>query len=792
MPVSRRSALKLAIVCAMTLGHSVIAASVTDHGAIANDGKDDSAAIRSVIAAGGLVYFPGGGEYQIDSQVILPSGTRLEGWGVTLKAVKVIQGGVLLIAPGAKDISLYGLKIEAPGSHTILKSVGGLSNLSIRYCEFAGSLPNTNFLISIDAEADQVAQDIVVEDSLFRATRSCVELRDNINIATITRCKVSDWRTYGVLIRGGRDETGPDLVTVAYNVFNNPAPGSSGAARQAVVSYSDPTNKAITITNLRVLYNTFHGPGEPWNPTDENSRGTGDQFSINWARNVQAIGTISNGGGENGVAYSNCENFVVSDHIITGNDGQGLQVSAQGAPCRRGLITSNICGNNGVRQDGQGDVMSQLYIQNGEDITVHGNYLYDTHKPRRAKNGLNVATSRRIDLGTNTIRFADPVGAVPVYVVRSTLREFPVSTPSQLVAAIRDAKPHDGIVLTGEYRLTEPLTIAVDRVALFGEGKATILSTANPIFNVRADSVWLSEFDIVGTGKGTPENRQVGMYSDIGRNGFMDAVNISKTTCCVKLDRLNGSNGKPVERGADSWQIQGGEYRPIGTKAGEGYGVHIAATKNHKLADCRFPGSPGNGRHAWYGSVGVSNCIGDGLIISGYSSSSIAFWSSPGQPPCVNNTIRNCQISNQKVGEDGTGGIEVSGNCAGYTIEGNDIHDVLAHGIIINTQGLTELSDHTIQKNEIRRIGKDGIRLQGTVLIRAVENLIEQVSLAQPGQRACVHIQAWYQSAKKVAARDITISGNDLNDAGAREKVTINPTLPKPTNVVLDGKQLAL
>lgn len=361
-------------------------------------------------------------------------------------------------------------------------------------------------------------------------------------------------------------------------------------------------------------------------------------------------------------------------------------------------------------------------------------------------------------------------------------RETTVSTANALLAAIRGAKPRDRIVImAGQYRLTETLRITADHVAIVGGG-AEIISTASRIIEVRGDDCSITELKIIGTGRGTPEKRQTGVYSDWGRAGALTDLHISQVTECVKLDRLRRNT-----RGADNWRMNGGEYRPIGMDDGTGYAVICGPVLKVTITGGSAFGVLGKDlRHGVYLSGGASDCTVDGFEVTNPNHAGIAVYSKEGQQPCRNNVIRNCKITGQARGANESAAIEVDGNCVSHTIENNEITDIQPNGILVNTLGLTDTSRHTIARNRIQRVGLDGIRLLGAVDVGVLNNTINTVSLTEPGQRACICIVSWYQG-QPIAASKIRVAGNTWNKGPGREEVTINQTPPLPTDVQIEA-----
>lgn len=773
---------------------------VAEFGAIPNDDQDDSAAIQGAIDAElGEVTFPPG-VLKIHSQVILRSGSKLTGYGTTLQTNGAVPDAVLLIEEGANDVTIAGLKLETPLCHTAIKNAGKASNLTIRDMELSGSIPHTNFLVALDGQVE----DVHIERVRAHTALTCILLRDAINRATLRDVTVTNWRTYGILLRVTAN--GPHNTSIDSFFASNPAPGKLAAARQMIAAYADPdqlkAGLAVGGTNFQLTNSRCIGPYEPWDKESETSAGTADQIALHYLRGFTIRDVVTVGGGENNCTVALCSNGTISNLYSAGADGHGIQIGSADFPSREIDLSGGFIGRNGLRRDPRArDSMASVYFQNATHCSVNGVLIVDD-SPRHQAYGINVSESTDISLGRNQISCKDP-DFKPVVVFASTLAELPterlgkrrkpkvmkVSDADSLLAAVRNAKPLDQIELANEIRVAETLTVSANDISING---GAIRSTASPIIKVDADRFSLADSKIYGTSEGTPEHPQIGIYSAAGRNGILRYVWISGTSIGVKLERLRGEDRNFVEVGADFWTFDDCSFTIIGTLDGSGYGILAGTTHGHRVLHSRGHGKPGWMRHFFYISGGASDCLADGSIISNCNSSSIALYSIVGQPPCRNNIILNNVITGQRVGEEGTGGIEITGQCVGTKILSNKISDVATTGILVNSHGLVSESDTTIEKNELRRIGLDGIRLQGTVVVRVIENLIEDVSQSMPGARACISMVAWYQSTKRVAASKIDILGNKLNWRGAREPITKNATPPKPSRIVEENNTIEM
>ncbi len=407
--------------------------SVADYGALGDDEKPDDGAIKGAIDAvggGGEVHFPPG-VFHVIGQVVIKSGVQLIGHNATLKAGKPM-GGVLLVEPGAANVGIVALRIEATGCEFALKATKA-SRLRVKDCEFLGPIERGHLI-----DFDGLVTDAEIESSSFADTMHGIRLRGPVERAKIEGCTFKNWLHHAVYLVADKS-SGPQYPRVIGNRFQSPKSGKGGA-RQMIVAYPDPENLAVNMVGLQVLNNTCTGPSEHYDRNSETSRGTADQISIHYTSDFEISGNVSSGGGENGIVATNfCTRGIVSNNIASGNDGHGIQVSSLNERSSDILIAGNLCTNNGLRAGGRRDSIAGIYVQDAERIAIHANQIVDNRKTRKQWAGILIASSDDIALGRdNTIQFADTVGYHAAAVFESTLtKPFVIYHPMQ-------RKPNEG------------------------------------------------------------------------------------------------------------------------------------------------------------------------------------------------------------------------------------------------------------------------------------------------------------------------------------------------------------
>lgn len=398
------------------------AANVSDFGAIPNDGKDDQPAIQKAIdaAAGSAdrrISFPAG-VLQLHSQIVVRSGLSLDGHGTILRTVGAVQNGVLVIEGGATNVTIAGLSIEVPLCHTGILNAGTASRLTFRDLQLSGSIPHTNFLVSLDGRVS----DVVFERVTARTALSCFVFRDAVNRLTLRDVEVNNWRTWGILLR--ITSNGPNNITIDNYYAHSPAPGKFGAARQMIATYADPiyllSGLPVRCSNLQIANSRCIGPYEPWDKQSDSSRGTADQIVLHFVDGFSIHDVMSVGGGENNITIAMCANGSISNLHSTGADAHGIQIGAVNYPCSNINLVGGFIGRNGLRKDRNSrDTMASVYLQKAARCSVSGALIVDDD-PRHQKYGINVSASTEISLGSNTVLCNDE-SFQPIAVFSSTL-----------------------------------------------------------------------------------------------------------------------------------------------------------------------------------------------------------------------------------------------------------------------------------------------------------------------------------------------------------------------------------
>lgn len=319
-----------------------------------------------------------------------------------------------------------------------------------------------------------------------------------------------------------------------------------------------------------------------------------------------------------------------------------------------------------------------------------------------------------------------------------------------------------------------------DATIVLGPGarieNARIESDADPVILVTGDNAVLSNVEIIGAGK--PSQR--GVFSESGKRGRIDGCKFSKLGIGVKLDKS-----------ADSWSILRSEFAEIvGVTDGTGYGILVGLCDHGEIGFCRFAGSPGHGRHGVYLSGGASRWWLHDYHGDRSNSSTIAIYALQHHEPCEANVIERTWVTNQAKGQDGTAGIEISGKTTGTIVRDCLCSNVDATGLVVSTQGWIDRSNVTIENLTVDGCSGDGIFLRGARGVRIVDSDIRNVSRSSLGQKSCINLQAWYQGQPKQATSDVLIVRNRLGTQGARAAVTLNPTEPRPINVVQESNQI--
>jgi len=378
--------------------------SILDYGAKGNGVDDDTVAIQAAIDAGGA-EFPER-TFRFSKQLTIKKPCNLWGTGATLLAPKFIQNAIVLNA--AKHVTIHGLAIQAV-AHTLLSNSGACEDVEISRCELLGTFPTTNYLINFEN-----SKGVAVEDCQGSGTQYGFRFGSGMLRSRIAYCEIQNWLQYAYHIWSGA--AGTRDIELYRNSCINPLAGKG--SRQGIVVLSDPDNMNRRNVSLRILYNIMRGESQPYNPANPAAnKGSGDLIVLHNCSNFLVEGNEAYYGGEIGITVSRfCKYGVISKNSIRGNDAHGLQVSGLNDRCEYITISNNRIYNNGLRKDGKADVMSQLYLQDAEDILIEGNQLEDLFEKRRCKSGIQMALCENVTIPpeSNQITFKDAVGAVPI------------------------------------------------------------------------------------------------------------------------------------------------------------------------------------------------------------------------------------------------------------------------------------------------------------------------------------------------------------------------------------------
>lgn len=304
---------------------------------------------------------------------------------------------MIQIEDTAYNIGIHNATIDTNGSAFGITNLGTLNNLTIENCEITSTAETANHLINIDGRT----YDITIKNNLLQRAFYPLRLKGNIKTALITNNEITQWKHYGIFLRGG-PVYGPNNITISNNYLHDPLPLLAGA-RQMIVALGDPTNPIRNILQLSVLYNKCVGPATRFDPTSETSIGTGDQIVLHYCEDFKVIGNKSYDGGENGMSITRFNvNGEIADNDVRGADGHGIQLSrldntASNLDCHH----NHLSDNGQRREDFKTDTMASIYCQDGEDNSVHDNYCHDTLD--RQKYGLLISSSRRIIVRSNDI-----------------------------------------------------------------------------------------------------------------------------------------------------------------------------------------------------------------------------------------------------------------------------------------------------------------------------------------------------------------------------------------------------
>lgn len=444
------------------------------------------------------------------------------------------------------------------------------------------------------------------------------------------------------------------------------------------------------------------------------------------------------------ISVYGASDFVISGNTSGGGGENGITVTWG---CQRGIVANNIvtgCDGHGIQV---GSAFAEAKTPDAADILVTGNLTRDNKY-----SGIYVQNAHRITVVGNSA--SDGINA---------------AVSDYLVIHANNAK---------SVRLDQgDVTLHVGRNGL---SDCTVASSADPMVEVTEDGALLERLNLLGRFK-SDGRRQRGIYSDKAKRGRIEACSFQGMTNGIKFDES-----------ASGWTVDLCHFENImGVDDGFGYGVLSGVAGGHRISRCMGIGSPGRGRHFVYLSGGSSNSTVQGCTGDGWNSSTFAIYSEAHQPACTGNTFQGCTVRNQKRGQDGTGGFEISGKAEGTRIVSAVVENVQAPGVVINTLGLTGTSNALMDGLRIEGTDDAGVLLMGARGVRLLNSDIRNVSRGKPGSWSCVQLVAHYKTAPKQPTLDVAIDRTILDAAGARERITLNPTPPKPQNVTVDGKVLA-
>lgn len=466
--------------------------------------------------------------------------------------------------------------------------------------------------------------------------------------------------------------------------------------------------------------------------------GPGQQYE---PKNPASIGTSDQ------VSFNFCSRFSFTNSLSTGGGENGATFT--NGSCNGLIYASTFSQNNG-----HGVQMASAVDVQAHDI---------------------VATSNRcLDNGKFHGQEKDTIAGVYIHGgkrIAAIDNEISGNTKYGILAAESELLRIAGNRITSDRKDEIPIQVYVDKSLVFDGHwgiyqSATIDSnTADPIVHVTADDVTLKGLALVGGGK-SDGVRQRGIFSDSAKRGHITGCSGKGMTNWLKLDGT-----------ADNWIVEDYETNQI-VGVADGSGYHLLITTNDNvIRNGRMYGTPGFGRHGVYLCVkACRNRLSD-LLSDGMNSSSFVQYAKADQPGCVGNTYDRCVARNQLTGHDGTNGgapeagaFEFTGKVSGATLRDSEASKIATNGLVINTLGL-DARDVTVERFKTDGIGGKPIFLKGARKVRLTDC------------RGNVEVHPWWQTSPKRASEDIEI----VRLVG---KVIVNPTLPTPKNVTVDGKVL--
>lgn len=547
-------------------------------------------------------------------------------------------------------------------------------------------------------------------------------------------CEYTNWLHYGIALQGTA-RISPNYAFIGFNHFHDPKAGKGGARYPIFINNPE---KVCNVLSPIITHNTIVGPGQDYDRTSETSTGTADQISVYYADGFAITDNLSSYGGENGITASlTSKNGVISRNRCIYNNGHGIQAGSKNTtpdPDVTGIsITENHCLNNGEGfSPQQGKSIYGIYCQDAHYTTIRSNTVLETRKKRSQSGGINLAECDYISLGGNTVTCLDSAG----------YRYISLDMGTQ--------------------------TLHMDRLATL-RGPLTVNSNASTVIQVDGDGCILSDTTI--NGQNHDRDRQIGIYSETSVGTRLHRINFSGVPTCIKLDLQ-----------AENWIMEDIIARKVcGIRAGFGY-VVLIGSKGHIGRYITAYGEAGNGRHLLYLTNGAENCYFSNLFVNGFAHAGVTVNAS--HKPAKNNIIEHVLISNQAKGGTDAGGMEIDGNTSGIMASDISIINIKGHGFVVNTLGLTHDVSCILDGISISRCDQNGLFLKGTKNVRVTDLTVTDISKDNPGAWSCIDIESW---PNQFAASQIQLNSVVLNAVGAREKITINPTNPKPFAITLDG-----
>lgn len=403
--------------------------------------EDDAIRLRKAIARAaedGTPVVLENREYRLFSQIVLPSGVTIQGNGASVSAWNWAgnKGGPFVIADGATNVTLQGLRINAVNCSWVVQGAA-CTRVSILDCDITGPIYKGYFL-----DFNGVASQIRIERSTFSDTQHCIRLRGAVRDVIIRDDDFSSWLDYAIQLEP-IGLIGPEDITIQGSNFHDPKPGNG--ARQMIatsLTKDDRSAKVISIRNLRILDNDFIGTGQHFDRASETSTGTADQVSIQFVDGVTIRGNRSLYGGENGIVVTNwCRNVLIANNEASYNNGHGIQFSSRGERSSDGLIVGNYCRDNGARKGTPAEIAkreySGIYVHDAERVGVHSNRIEETRDEWRQQYGLLITESTDVDLGPNSIsrkdrkRGSQDVGIFTTTLAPATIPYHPDKKPTK-------------------------------------------------------------------------------------------------------------------------------------------------------------------------------------------------------------------------------------------------------------------------------------------------------------------------------------------------------------------------